>query len=269
MMANWLTGGVIIDAFVAADDWDLAVAEGEEALAAVTDPGDEHRLLAFATLIRVSRGDPTDAAVARLEELVGAGATSDPGDEQMVRLIRALRRTNDGDLEGAFDEATRRGRALSRRVRAALPADRREGGALGRRRRSDARCRRAREAAARHRRRDPPAPRRDGGRDRGPRGTPAEAIGGYRAVVAEALRQGDGYEGATEALDAVVLLGTDDAELRALAAQAREVLGRVGARPFLERLDAAIAGPPVAAGEGSPAAGGGGSPALDGVTAGT
>ena len=38
------------------------MAEGEEALAAVTDPGDEQRILAFVTLIRICRGDPTDAA---------------------------------------------------------------------------------------------------------------------------------------------------------------------------------------------------------------
>ena len=44
MMANWLVGNVLIDAFTACDGWDVVVAEGEEALAAVTDPGDEQRI---------------------------------------------------------------------------------------------------------------------------------------------------------------------------------------------------------------------------------
>jgi class 3 adenylate cyclase/tetratricopeptide (TPR) repeat protein len=268
MMANWLTGGVIINAFAVADNWDRAVAEGEEALAAVTDPGDELRLLAFTTLIRVSRGDPTDAAVSRLEELVGAGATSDPGDEQMVRLIRALRRTNDGDLEGAFDEALGAVELFSAfaqpclRIagRAALWA-----GDVGRARAAAERAERLPDTSAAIRRLHAAMEAGIAALE----GRRREAIGSYRAVVAEALRQGDGFEGAAEALNAVVLLGTDDAELRALAAQAREVLGRVGARPFLERLDAAIAGPPVAAAAGSLATTGGGTPASDGVAAGT
>ena len=105
MMANWLTGGAIVDAFVAAEDWDLVLAMGDEALAAVTDPGDEQRILAFATLIRVCRGEPTDEAITRLEELAEAGATSDPGDEQMLRIVRGTRSEAAGDLRAAYDEA--------------------------------------------------------------------------------------------------------------------------------------------------------------------
>ncbi len=103
MMANWLVGNVLIDAFAACNDWDVVLAEGEEALAAVTDPGDEQRITAFVTLIRICRGDPTDAAIARIEELLRA--TSDPGDEQTLRVLRAMRHSLAGELERAYDEA--------------------------------------------------------------------------------------------------------------------------------------------------------------------
>jgi class 3 adenylate cyclase/tetratricopeptide (TPR) repeat protein len=246
MMANWLTGGAIVDAFVAAEDWDLVLAMGDEALATVTDPADEQRILAFATLIRVCRGEPTDEAITRLEELAEAGATSDPGDEQMLRIVRGTRREAAGDLRAAYEEAIG---AVDLFSAFAMPCLRLAGraalcaGDLGR-------VRRVAERAERLPDTGPSMHRLRTELESGIaalEGRKAEAIGGFRAVVTESLRQGEGLEGAIAALEAVVLLGADDAELRALAGQAREVLGRVSANSFLARLDAAIAGPPVVA----------------------
>ena len=81
-------------------------------------------------------------------------------------------------------------------------------------------------------------------------GRRAEAIGAFRGVVGEALERGDGFEAANDALTAVVLLGTEEPSLRALADEARRLFERVGARSYLARLDAAIAGPPVASASG-------------------
>ena len=264
MMANWLTGGVVIDAFTAADEWDRAVAEGEEALAAVTDPGDELRILAFTTLIRVCRGDPTDAAIARLEELVEVGATSDPGDEQMVRLVRALRMTNAGDLRGAYDEAIGAVELFSAFAQACLRIAGRAAlwaGDVDRVRTVAERAERLPDTGAAIRRLQAEMAAGIAALE----GRRREAIGRYRTVVAESLQQGEGFEGASEALSAVVLLGADDTELQALAAQAREVLGRVGARPWLARLDAALIGPPVAgaAPDGAPPRAGSGPTSVD------
>jgi hypothetical protein len=77
-------------------------------------------------------------------------------------------------------------------------------------------------------------------------GRRTEAVGAYRGVVTDALEHGDGFEAANDALTAVVLLGVDEPALRALADEARAVFGRIGAALYLVRLDAAIAGVPVA-----------------------
>ena len=247
MMANWLVGSVITDAFTAAEEWDAALAEGDEALAAVTDPGDEQRITAFVTLMRICRGDPTDAAIARIEEL--QGGTSDPGDEQTLRVLRAMRLSLTGELERAYDEAIGGVDLFSALAQPCLRI-------AGRSAMWDGDLERARVVAE----------RADRLPDTGPsmhllrtglaagiaalEGRRSEAIAAYRRVVAEALEHGAGFEAANEAVTAVVLLGADEPSLRALADEARRLFERVGARSYVARLDAAISGPPVAAASG-------------------
>jgi hypothetical protein len=50
-------------------------------------------------------------------------------------------------------------------------------------------------------------------------------------------------EGALAALDAVILLGTDEPEIRIAADRARACFERMGAAPLLRRLEVAVAGP--------------------------
>jgi tetratricopeptide (TPR) repeat protein len=243
MMANWLVGNVLVDAFIACDGWDVVVAEGEEALAAVTDPGDEQRITAFVTLLRICRGEPTDAAIARIEELLKA--TSDPGDEQILRVLRALRHSLAGELGRAYDEAMGGVDLFSAFAQACVRI-------AGRAAMWDGDLERARAVAERAGRLpDTGTPMRllRTGLAAGIaalEGRRAEAIAAFRGVVGEALERGDGFEAANEALTAVVLLGTDEPSLRALADEARRLFERVGARSYLARLDGAIAGPPVA-----------------------
>ena len=259
MMANWLVGNVLIDAFAACNDWDVVLAEGEEALAAVTDPGDEQRITAFVTLIRICRGDPSDAAITRIEELLKE--TSDPGDEQTLRVLRAMRHSLAGELERAYNEAMG---AVDLFSAFAQPCVR----IAGRAAMWDGDLPRTRAVAERaNRLPDSGAPMRllRTGLAAGIaalEGRRVEAIGAFRAVVSEALERGDGFEAANDALTAVVLLGTEEPSLRALADEARRLFERVGARSYLARLDAAITGLPVATASGRAAGG-------DGQAAGT
>jgi hypothetical protein len=60
-----------------------------------------------------------------------------------------------------------------------------------------------------------------------------EATGAYRAVHAD-------FFAALTALDLLVAVGPDHAVVREAAAEARVVLERVGAMPYLHRLDRAL-----------------------------
>ena len=48
------------------------------------------------------------------------------------------------------------------------------------------------------------------------------------------------FDAALCALDAVLLLGADEAEVRGMGDDARSILGGLGAEPFLARLEAAM-----------------------------
>ncbi len=67
-----------------------------------------------------------------------------------------------------------------------------------------------------------------------------------RSLYAEARRglldRGIVFEAALVAIDMATLLGPDDPDAVAAAADARPALGRLSARPFLARLDATLAG---------------------------
>ena len=68
-------------------------------------------------------------------------------------------------------------------------------------------------------------------------GDAAEAVAGYRQVLDGWGRLGHTYEEAFTALDMASVLGPDLADVQRAAERAREIFGRMGARPFLERLE--------------------------------
>ena len=71
-------------------------------------------------------------------------------------------------------------------------------------------------------------------------GRRVEAIREAQAVIAEYERLGLPWRQALGTLMLASTVGADEPEVRALAGPAREILVRLGARPFLERLDAAM-----------------------------
>jgi tetratricopeptide (TPR) repeat protein len=82
-------------------------------------------------------------------------------------------------------------------------------------------------------------------------GNTAESVAGYREAIRAWRDLGLANDEALTGLDMAILLGPSVPEVGPLAASAREFLLRVGARPFLGRLDAAMGGtpPPEPAGE--------------------
>ena len=75
-------------------------------------------------------------------------------------------------------------------------------------------------------------------------GRRAEAIAGYRAAM-DGWRSFDlPFDVALCALDAVLLLGADEPEVRRMGDDAESILGGLGAAPFLARLDAAMGAVP-------------------------
>jgi class 3 adenylate cyclase len=69
-----------------------------------------------------------------------------------------------------------------------------------------------------------------------------EALAGYRAAMAGWREFELRFDLALCGLDAVLLLGPDEPEVRAMGDEARAIFVQLGATPFLERLDAALGG---------------------------
>ena len=77
----------------------------------------------------------------------------------------------------------------------------------------------------------------------GLRGAPADALAGYRLVLDGWRRLGHTYEEAFTAIDMASVLDPDLDEVRHAAERAREILERMGAKPYLARLEASISRP--------------------------
>ena len=75
-----------------------------------------------------------------------------------------------------------------------------------------------------------------------------EALREARSVIGEYGRLGLPWRQALGALMLLSTIGGGEAEVRAAAESAREILARLGAKPFVERLDAALAHSPNPAG---------------------
>ncbi|HEU4672153.1 MAG TPA: AAA family ATPase [Candidatus Limnocylindrales bacterium] len=96
-------------------------------------------------------------------------------------------------------------------------------------------------------------------------GDPSAAVGHQREALAAWRRIGFPLEEALTSLSLVTVLGPGDATIRANAVSAREILERLGARPLIDRLDAALAVVPESAA--APAATAAGPLASDAVAA--
>jgi hypothetical protein len=71
-------------------------------------------------------------------------------------------------------------------------------------------------------------------------GRPQDARSWFVEARRELVDRGVDFEAALVAIDMATVLGPDDPDVLAAAADARPVLERLRARPFVERLDAAL-----------------------------
>ena len=243
-LAAWAAITRLYATFQMAEGWEEALAEAEQDLAdarthGITSPLDEIRSLSVQALMRVARGDSTDATLIALEALVDK--TTDAFGVAAVHFLRGDRAL----LAGRNAEACREMLLASaepnfgeiflpRAVRAAL-----WGGDAGKAREaadlldanpSSAGATTAARAAARagiaalESRRD-------------------EAIAGYRDALGRYRALGQDFDLACTALDLVLLVGSQERSAHVAAEEARQIFERVGARPYLEWLEAAIARP--------------------------
>jgi tetratricopeptide (TPR) repeat protein len=239
-LAIWATETNRLNAHVLGEGWDEALAidqardagPGREGLSDV----DVIRSLFSSGLLLGARGESTDALIDRMAPL--AATVADPVGPSSLHLLTAERALLAGDYPTAFVEGiAAAGWAdmapffMALIVRAALWSGDVDRAMSARSFCETVRTNDAFVAAARH--------AADGavaaleGRDAEAVVAFVAAIGGYRAV------HGD-YFAALTALDLLIAVGPGHAVAREAAAEARELLERVGATPYLRRLDEAL-----------------------------
>jgi class 3 adenylate cyclase/tetratricopeptide (TPR) repeat protein len=243
-MASWAAGTRLYMTYLVAEGWDEALADAETELAevrarSITGPLDEIRSLSAQGLMRVARGDPTDAMLSDLEGL--AERTSDSYGMAAVQFLRGDRAFVRGDhaeasreMLAASSDSNISGVSLERAVRSALwsedaPKVRELADRLDAHPGSFASTVAARISA------------RAG--IAALEGRLDDAVAGYRDALARFRAVNHDFGLACTALDFVLLVGPENPAAFAAAGEAQAIFERVGARPYLEHLEAALARP--------------------------
>ena len=224
----------------AGQDWDEQVALSREALETSTLRADRARLRILLGDIETARGEGLDELVRDIDEI--CGDSPDPLDRLTKMVARASTSLARGDLAesyqffmdaAAFDTAVRFF-ALLGAARVAIWI------------RDPARLRRVIDAMAPLRTSGPfdkAYEVRDTAALAGFEGRPADALAGFRDARAVLRRLEQWFEYAAFAIDALMVL-PDEAEIRVWAEEAHPILEGLRARPYLERLDTALASAP-------------------------
>jgi class 3 adenylate cyclase/tetratricopeptide (TPR) repeat protein len=247
-LARWADDMLIWYAYPQGRDWDAAIAAGRAQIAEDdTRPQrsafDHGRTVAFHAYMLAERGEPITDELARLDAL--RGEVTDPFAAHCWQSLQGLVAQHRGEYEtavrlaleaAASDEVARvifaeigaqaaragRDRAGLEALEAVVLSDLNGDYAKG----VLAEIRAAIVAL-------------DGRED--------EAATAFRDAIGQARRRGADFSAAVLALDALELVGADQLAIRELAVDARAVLERCAAFPYLRRLDAAL-GVPTAAG---------------------
>jgi class 3 adenylate cyclase/tetratricopeptide (TPR) repeat protein len=218
-------------------DWDAALAELESALGEDFDPLDQAKLLACTLDIRNARGEPTASEHAAVEALLERGPEHYRSVNRWCRIweaypagrldaVRALcheevaefgRRADDVPAFAARAALWMRDAEGARADLATLEAIGRHGRAI----KTDRLSIRAGLAAL--------------------DGRPAEALALYRDALRAWRELGLVWDEALCGIDMATVLDPSTPEVRAAAERGREILVRLKAKPFIERLDAATA----------------------------
>ena len=225
-------------------DWERAAATLAEGLADDPEPEDRVTLLANAILIPALRGEPVEDTLAELARLVGD--SSDPsllsslhdarGNAELA-AFQLLAAREDFERAAEFSTGLTMTMEFAYAVRAALWDG--DAGVAGK-------ALAVIDASGLH------APTVEARRSfiragiAALGGRPAEALGLYRDALRRWRDLGFVLDEAFTTLDMALLLDPADPDVAEAARVGREIFARLGARPFIERLDAAMAHEPVA-----------------------
>jgi class 3 adenylate cyclase/tetratricopeptide (TPR) repeat protein len=237
-MTQWLVGSLGYTAYHAGDGWDDVVAQLEEVTGWQIGPGDRLRQLGALAQLRAARGDSAENLVDELDRLTAG--TSDPqllaGNETvMAEVALAL-----GDAARAYRAAYRSIEYLREFASIALPIAMRA--AILGRQAGDARVTAEHLDALAQSDTTTQAHRAwaaatvaafDGRLE--------DAMTGFRKALDLMREVHQDFDLARIGVDLALLLGPDHADVPAVAAEAREIMERVGAEPYLRRLDTALA----------------------------
>jgi class 3 adenylate cyclase/tetratricopeptide (TPR) repeat protein len=221
-----------------ASDWDAGPSSGVEAPSVTAGGLDEIRELYSTAMIELARGQAADDAIHRIEALTPT--VSDPFGSQALHIVRREQAMLAGDYVTATEEGLLAATGswaeplfLPDALRAAVWA-----GDLAR----------VREAHARLEASHATGPLIDAERAAARAGLAAlegrvdDAVAGYRDAMARHRAIHSDSAAARAGLDLVRLVGGSHPAVRDAAAEARSIFERVGARPYLDLLDAALAG---------------------------
>ena len=239
-MASWARESRRFNEYRLAEDWGDPTNTGlDDPVEEGGSPLDEVRRVFGIASVMVARGQPIEAASARLEAL--ALKVSDPWATAKVHSLRGDRAILTGDFETAAEERFQAATATPFAASTFLaPASR--AAVWG----SDAA--RAREAVERMDASPEIGESVSADRIAARAGIAAlegrmdEAISGYREAIARHRSIGSNLAVAEYSLDLVRLVGGNHPAAREAAAEARAIFARVGAQPYLELLDAAMSG---------------------------
>jgi class 3 adenylate cyclase/tetratricopeptide (TPR) repeat protein len=236
-MFSWLTAGAAIGAYSTGQGWDRSMAELRELLETGSMRSERLRNVGILAWFSMTRGEAVESDLERLAAVLGD--STEPEEVAHLGFMRGSAALLAGDPVGAFrlvwdsivgpvleiqDNLLLAGRCAiwsHDAQRLAMVAERLGAeptmGSWGR-----AMRRHVSSALAALEGRVP------------------EALDGLREARSRLVALGLAFEVATYAVDAAVLL-PDDAEVRGWADEARAVFDAVGARPWLDRLDVALA----------------------------
>ena len=236
-MADWILGSVAGGSWQAGRDWQDVLDRLDDALASVRSAAEEAGLLGSRLLLAVPRGEPVDDAIDRLGEL--ASTASDPSVAAGWNYVVGDRALLAGDYVEAYERMIK---ATDFRPLAAIYLDLAMRPALWLGDLDRARSTADRLDAVP----DAGTPAVTAARATARAGIAAlegrreAAVGGYLEAFGRLRELGADLLLALAALDAVVLLGPDIADLATVIPEARAIFERVAAAGYLARLDEAL-----------------------------
>jgi hypothetical protein len=242
-MYFWLAGTLGAALHDEGHDWEEHEIVMREAFESATLRSDRARLLTLGTLFATSRGEGLDERPKRIREILGD--TADPDELFMEEITEGVSALLSGDPDAAYPKGIQAADLITQNPEIGLDVALRAAVWSGN-------LERARAVAARVSRLAATGPLTEALRLQANAAVAAlegrrdDAVAGFSAAVGRLRDLQQMFTAAVASVDAAVLL-PDQPTIRALAAEARPLLQELRARPYLEKLDEALASAPAPA----------------------